>query len=129
MSRIRGKNTRPELIFRSLLHRAGFRFRIHLANLPGCPDIVLAKYRTVVFVHGCFWHRHEGCSLATIPKTREKFWMEKFNKNIARDKDVKLALESENWNVFVVWECELKRNPNDLINRFKEFVKENKYGG
>ena len=123
MSRIRGKDTLPEKRFRSLLHRAGFRFRLHSRKLPGRPDIVLPKYRTVVFVHGCYWHRHKGCRFATTPKTRKDFWLRKFKKNVARDKEVQAILKKENWRVFVVWECELDKNPEKLIDKFQRFVK------
>lgn len=114
MSRIRGKHTTPELTLRSLLHRAGFRFRLHVPGLPGKPDIVLPKYRTVIFVHGCFWHRHEGCSNATTPKTRRQFWQEKFDRTVERDREKQAQLESAGWRVLTVWECELKTNPSNL---------------
>ena len=108
MSRIRGKDTKPELIVRSTLHRMGYRFRLHKRDLPGRPDIVLSKYRTVVFVHGCFWHRHPECTQAYTPKSRLKFWQAKFDDNVTRDAAVKTQLESLGWNVVVVWECEVK---------------------
>lgn len=107
MSRIRSSNTKPELIVRSLLHRMGFRFRIHRKDLPGKPDIVLPKYKTVVFVHGCFWHRHEDCQYAYTPKSRVEFWEEKFKKNIERDNRNRTDLEALGWKVLVVWACEL----------------------
>ena len=110
MSRIRGKNTRPELLLRSLLHRAGYRFRLHAPHLPGRPDIVLPKYRTVIFVHGCFWHRHEECSNATMPKTRTGFWAEKFQRTVERDQQKQAELEALGWKVLTVWECELKQD-------------------
>jgi len=108
MSRISGKNTKPELAVRSLLHRQGFRFRVNRKDLPGKPDIVLKKHKTVVFVHGCFWHRHKGCSDASTPKTRTQFWQKKFDGNVARDKRNVRALRESGWNVIVVWECEIK---------------------
>ena len=108
MSRISGKNTKPELAVRSLLHRQGFRFRVNRTDLPGKPDIVLKKHKTVVFVHGCFWHRHKGCSDASTPKTRTQFWQKKFDGNVARDKRNVRALRESGWNVIVVWECEIK---------------------
>jgi DNA mismatch endonuclease (patch repair protein) len=111
MSRIQGKNTKPELLLRSLLHRAGYRFRLHVPNLPGKPDIVLPRYRTVIFVHGCFWHRHEGCANATMPKSRTEFWAEKFAKTIERDQQKQRQLEEIGWKVLTVWECELKSEP------------------
>ncbi|MBP0621996.1 very short patch repair endonuclease [Cupriavidus consociatus] len=107
MSRIRGKDTQPELALRKVLHRLGLRYRLHGAGLPGKPDLVLPRYRTVVFVHGCFWHRHVGCKIATIPKSNTSFWIEKFERNVARDKRVSLSLREAGWTVLVVWECEL----------------------
>lgn len=115
MSRIRGKNTKPEVKLRSLLHRAGFRFRIHDSRLPGKPDIVLPKYRSVVFVNGCFWHRHEGCKYCTNPSTRKDFWDKKFSDTVQRDRVVKKQLEEAGWDVFVVWECELKNNAEEVL--------------
>ncbi|MFT3756353.1 MAG: DNA mismatch endonuclease Vsr [Pseudoxanthomonas sp.] len=106
MSGIRGKNTKPEMVVRSFLHRAGLRFRLH-AKLPGKPDLVLPKYRTVVFVHGCFWHRHEGCRYATTPTSNVAFWCEKFATNVHRDARVKQQLEDLGWHVLVIWSCEL----------------------
>lgn len=108
MSRIRNRDTRPEMIVRSLLHRMGYRFRLHKKDLPGKPDIVLPKYKTVIFVHGCFWHRHKGCKYAYTPKSRTEFWNTKFEKNIARDKQVRKELKKLGWKVIVVWECEVK---------------------
>jgi len=106
MSGIRGKDTKPELIVRSFLHRAGLRFRTH-AKLPGKPDLVLPKYRTAVFVHGCFWHRHEGCRYATTPASNSAFWQEKFTSNVRRDAKVKQQLEEFGWRVLVIWACQL----------------------
>lgn len=108
MSRIRGRDTGPELAVRSLLHRAGFRFRVNRRDLPGTPDIVLPRYRVVMFVHGCFWHRHRGCRLAYAPKTRKTFWARKFKDNTQRDKKNYAALEKLGWRVIVVWECEVR---------------------
>jgi len=107
MAKIRGTNTKPEVLVRSALHRAGLRFRIHSRSLPGRPDIVLAKHRTVVFVHGCFWHRH-GCALSSEPATRRAFWREKFARNVARDKRTAAALRRAGWRVLTVWECSLR---------------------
>lgn len=107
MSRIRGKNTAPELAVRSLLHRLGYRFRLHSKDLPGHPDIVLPRYRTVIFVHGCYWHRHEGCRFAYMPKSRVGFWRHKFRQNIQRDKKAKKDLQNLGWRVIIVWECEV----------------------
>lgn len=105
MSGIRGKNTKPELIVRRFLHRAGLRFRLH-ANLPGKPDLILPRYRTAVFVHGCFWHRHEGCRYATTPANNALFWQEKFAGNVRRDAQKKQQLEERGWNVLVTWSCQ-----------------------
>lgn len=107
MSRIRGKDTQPELALRKVLHRLGLRYRLHGAGLPGKPDLVFPRYRTVVFVHGCFWHRHDGCNIATTPKSNTPFWLEKFEKNVTRDARVATQLEALGWRVFIVWECEL----------------------
>ena len=110
MSRIKSKDTTPERIVRSFLHRNGFRFRLHVKDLPGKPDIVLPKYKTVVEVRGCYWHRHEGCKDSTTPSTNTEFWQKKFAENVARDKRTEQDLKSLGWNVIVVWECEVKRN-------------------
>lgn len=109
MSRVKSKNTRPELLVRSYLHRHGLRFRINQSKLPGKPDIVLPKYKSVVFVNGCFWHQHPSseCKLARMPKSRVKFWKAKLEGNRERDKKKKAALEQLGWRVFYVWECQL----------------------
>ena len=109
MSRIKGKDTKPELIVRSLLHRMGYRFRLHRKDLPGKPDIVLPKYKTVVFVHGCFWHRHNGCKYAYSPKSRKSFWQKKFQGNIERDKLNQAKVKKAGWQVIVIWECQIKK--------------------
>lgn len=106
MSRIRGKDTRPELLLRRAVHRLGLRYRLHPKELPGRPDLVFPKYHAVVFVHGCFWHRHAGCSIATTPKSNVDFWRAKFEANVARDQRNVASLESLGWRVFTVWECE-----------------------
>jgi DNA mismatch endonuclease (patch repair protein) len=106
MSRIRSRDTGPELLVRSALHRAGYRFRLHSKDLPGRPDIVLPKYHTVVFVHGCFWHRHKGCRFAYTPKSRVAFWNDKFASNIERDRRNSEALRKLGWRVLTVWECQ-----------------------
>ena len=113
MSRIRGKDTGPELIVRKTLHALGFRFRLHRKDLPGRPDIVLPKYSTTIFVHGCFWHRHEGCKYAYTPKSRQEFWKDKFEKNRMRDRGVLCSLQELEWNVKIIWECET-RNSDSL---------------
>lgn len=106
MAGIRGKHTKPELTVRSFLHRAGLRFRLH-AKLPGKPDLVLPKYVTVIFVHGCFWHRHEGCRYTTMPANNAEFWQEKFAANVRRDAKARQQLEEMGWQVLVIWSCEL----------------------
>ena len=103
------RDTRPELRVRRALHSMGYRFRLHRKDLPGTPDIVLPKYRTCIFVHGCFWHRHEGCKKATTPKSNESFWQDKFARNVLRDEESRRALEALGWNVVIVWECETER--------------------
>lgn len=107
MSGIRGRDTKPEIIVRKYLHAAGLRFRLAPKNLPGKPDIVLPKYRTAVFVHGCFWHRHEGCRYATTPATNANFWLNKFQANTARDERTHDLLTEVGWHVLVIWECEI----------------------
>lgn len=121
MSRIKGKNTKPELMVRSLLHKMGYRFRIHRKDLPGKPDIVLPKYKMVFFVNGCFWHRHEGCKYASTPKSRVAFWNNKFKKTIERDKLNYKHLKELGWKVIVIWECETK-TINDLAYRLREYL-------
>ena len=105
MQTVRGRNTGPEIAVRRFLHRAGYRFRLHMSSLPGSPDLVLKRYRTVIFVHGCFWHRHPGCRGTTTPKTRHSFWEAKFEANIKRDTAAIEALEALGWRITVVWEC------------------------
>jgi DNA mismatch endonuclease (patch repair protein) len=121
MSRIRARDTQPERAVRSMLHRMGYRFRLHRTTLPGKPDIVLARYRTAIFVHGCFWHRHEGCQFAYTPKSRKGFWLRKFESNVKRDINVKKELSKLNWHVVTVWECEL-RSPDRLSMRLDVFL-------
>lgn len=104
MSGIRAKNTKPEILVRKLLHRRGFRFRLHVRNLPGKPDIVLPKHRAIVLVHGCFWHGHD-CQLFKLPATRPEFWKEKIKSNRVRDNQIRALLLSSGWRVAVVWEC------------------------
>jgi DNA mismatch endonuclease (patch repair protein) len=109
MAGIRGKDTRPELGLRRALHARGFRYRLHCERVQGKPDLVLPRYRAVIFVHGCFWHRHEGCRFATIPATRREFWQSKFETNAARDATVRRRLLESGWRVGIVWECALRR--------------------
>lgn len=124
MSRIKGRDTRPELKVRSLLHRAGFRFRLHSKELPGRPDIILPKYQAVIFVHGCFWHRHAGCRNATLPSTRHTFWKEKLEGNVVRDERNQAALEATGWSVFTVWECELKADAESVVHYLANKLRE-----
>ena len=113
MAAIRAKNTKPEIIVRKYLWSHGFRYRLNHPRLPGKPDIVLRKYRTCIFVNGCFWHKHEGCKYFVVPKTRTEFWMNKVNRNQERDIEVKKKLASMGWHSITIWECELKPNKKD----------------
>ena len=125
MSRVGSKNTKPELIVRSFLHRLGFRFKIHEKNLPGRPDIVLPKHRCVVFVNGCFWHRHKGCPRASMPTTRVDFWQSKFERNISRDQKNLCLLKKAKWKVCLVWECEIdkiSRRTEKLLELANEII-------
>jgi DNA mismatch endonuclease (patch repair protein) len=119
MSSIRGGDTRPEIAVRSILHRAGFRFRIHDRTLPGTPDIVLRKWNAVIFVHGCFWHRHEGCRMAATPASNSAFWLEKFRANVARDARNRDALRSGGWRVLVIWECAVPHSGDAAFARLE----------
>lgn len=121
MSRVKGRNTAPEKNVRSLLHRMGYRFRIHLKNLPGNPDIVLPRHRKIIFVHGCFWHGHQGCSRAKRPASNVDFWNHKIDKNIERDISVREKLESLGWKVLVVWQCGI-RDKEALQIQLKDFM-------
>ena len=118
MSSVKNKNTKPELLVRSLLHKNGLRFRLHRKDLPGSPDIVLPKFKTAVFVHGCFWHGHD-CPKGRRPETNKNFWNEKLDKNINRDKSNYSALHEIKWNVEVIWECEAIPATKKLIKRLK----------
>ena len=122
MSRVRNKDTRPELFVRRLIHKAGFRYRLHVSKLPGRPDLVFPGRKKVVFVHGCFWHSHSGCQNARVPKSRADFWMSKLESNKERDERNMHALMDEGWDVLVIWECEL-RDP-ELLNRIKDFLEQ-----
>ncbi|WP_421836920.1 very short patch repair endonuclease [Novosphingobium sp.] len=115
MSRIRSRDTGPERTLRSMLHRAGFRFRLHDRSLPGTPDIVMKKYRAVILVHGCYWHRHEGCRNATTPSSRIEFWQEKFAATVMRDERNIEALKELGWKPIVVWECDLNKRPEHVM--------------
>lgn len=123
MSRIRNRDTTPELAVRSLLHKEGYRFRLHRKDLPGTPDIVLPKYKTAIFVHGCFWHRHKGCKYSYTPKTNVEFWNKKFQDNLLRDKKNLKELEAEGWRVLIVWECETS-STSELRKRIDMVLKE-----
>jgi len=108
MSKIRSKDTKPEILVRKFLHSKGFRYKLHVKDLPGKPDIVLPKYNSVIFVQGCFWHGHLGCRNFVIPKTRTEWWTNKINKNIARDQDSSRKLSEAGWKIIEIWECDLK---------------------
>jgi DNA mismatch endonuclease (patch repair protein) len=125
MSRIRGTHTTPEKVVRSVLHRMGLRFRLHGRGLPGRPDIVLRKHSAIVFVHGCFWHRHQGCRNCTTPTNRRKWWLEKLNGNAARDRIHARALRKLGWKVLVVWECETEKPefPERLAVQMQRFLR------
>lgn len=120
MARVRQKGTTPELQVRRALTRLGYRYRLNARKLPGSPDIVLGRIRTVIFVHGCFWHRHPGCRASSVPKTNAEFWRVKFTRNIERDREKSKALEALGWRVIVIWECETRSLDalNDLLCRY-----------
>lgn len=122
MSKIKSKNTKPEKVVRSLLFSLGYRFRLHVKDLPGKPDIVLPKYKTVVLVNGCFWHGHENCKDAGIPKTNSQFWYDKISKNKERDKRVLNELEQAGWKVLVIWECQIN-DKEKLISFISKEIK------
>lgn len=124
MSRIKGKDTKPEMIVRKFIFSLGFRYRVHLKNLPGKPDIVLPKYRTVIFVHGCFWHGHVGCKYFVVPKTRTQWWQDKIDRN--RELDIKNTqlLHQDSWKVITIFECELKPMKRDkTLNKLYQTLK------
>ncbi|NJO33083.1 MAG: DNA mismatch endonuclease Vsr [Rhodospirillales bacterium] len=123
MSRIRSAGTRPELIVRKIAHRLGLRFRLHRRDLPGTPDLVFPKHRAVVFVHGCFWHQHEGCRFAKLPRSRPEYWLPKLARNVDRDAEARRLLEAASWQVLEIWECETRNPPaiEDLLRQFFDF--------
>jgi DNA mismatch endonuclease (patch repair protein) len=121
MRRVPQRDTKPELIVRRALHALGYRFRVHRKDLPGSPDIVLPRYRLCIFVHGCFWHRHDGCRLTTTPATNEDFWRKKFEANMRRDREASDSLRAHGWRVALVWECET-RNAELLNERLKTII-------
>ena len=122
MAKIRSKDTKPEILLRSLLHKSGFRFRLHKKGLPGSPDIVLPKHGTVIFVNGCFWHHHKGCRDGKIPKTRSEWWLAKIERNINRDKKTHRQLRALGWCVLVIWECEVKKKPHKVLSRIERLL-------
>lgn len=121
MSRIRSKNTKPELLVRKFLFANGFRYRLHNKLLPGKPDIVLNKYHTVIFIHGCFWHKHENCKYAYVPASNTNYWLPKLDKNVEKDTYAIKELKKMNWKVLVVWECDLK--PNKQAKNLKKILR------
>ncbi len=121
MSRIRGKDTKPEMIVRSMVHRMGFRYRLHQKNLPGKPDIVLTRHRKIIMVHGCFWHMHKCRYGRVIPKTNTKFWQEKRAGTVARDKCNLRQLRKDDWKVLIIWECQTKK-PEKMVKRIVDFL-------
>ena len=121
MSAIKSKNTKPEIAVRKLLYSMGYRFRLHRKDLPGSPDIVLPKYKTVIFVHGCFWHRHENCKYTSTPKTRQEFWENKFNSNKKRDQKIQKEIIDLGWKFIIIWECEA-RNIQPLEEKLKGYL-------
>jgi DNA mismatch endonuclease, patch repair protein len=121
MARVRSKDTKPELFLRSLVFALGYRYRLHSRRLPGCPDLVFTSRRSVIFVHGCFWHRHSKCALARMPKSRKEFWESKLTANRLRDRRNVRLLAKEGWRVLTVWECELG-DPDELRERVRRFL-------
>jgi DNA mismatch endonuclease (patch repair protein) len=119
MSRIHAEDTKPEVAVRSFIHRKGYRFRLHDKNLPGKPDIVLKKYKTVIFVHGCFWHQHKGCKRASVPKSNMDYWIPKLEGNKVKDRKNRCLLKRLGWTVIVIWECEAEN-----IKKLKKIIKE-----
>ena len=124
MAAIRQTDTKPEKLVRSLAHRLGYRFRLHRKDLPGTPDLVFVSRRKVIFVNGCFWHRHEGCSKAYTPSSRQEFWSEKFETTVARDAKKARELRMQGWTVLTVWECELQSSPEAVLNGINASIAE-----
>lgn len=125
MAGIKGRNTKPELLIRSLLHKKGFRYRLHVKDLPGKPDIVLPKYRSVIFIHGCFWHGHQGCHLFKLPATRTEFWKEKIDRNQMNDLKAVNLLLANSWRICIVWECSIrgaKKDPEKVVNTIIDWL-------
>lgn len=121
MARVGSKDTKPEMTVRRTAHALGYRYRLHARDLPGSPDLVFRGRRKVIFVHGCYWHRHPGCKRASMPSTRREYWQAKFDRNVARDADAEAALREAGWDVLVVWECETK-DPDALASRLSTFL-------
>lgn len=121
MTAVRGRDTKPEMVVRRLLFSMKYRYRLHRKDLPGCPDLVFTGRRKAIFVHGCFWHRHEGCSKTTSPKKRAEFWTEKFDRNVERDRTAEERLAAMGWRSLVVWECQTVA-PDELARRLKTFL-------
>ena len=128
MSRIRAKDTKIEVAVRKYLFANGFRYRKNVKELPGKPDIVLPKYKAVIFVHGCYWHRHQGCKNCTTPSTNTEFWLEKFNTNVENDRKHKEQLETAGWRVLVLWECEIEQDFEPLMESVVSWLKSNQPG-
>jgi len=128
MSKIRGKETKPEILVRNYLFSKGFKYRLHDEKLPGKPDIVLPKYRTIIFIHGCFWHGHPGCKRSKLPATNAEFWEKKLSANIERDKRTIERLKKEGWNIIVLWQCEIssKKKREDRLERLIEEINANR---
>lgn len=122
MSGIKNKDTKPEILLRRYLHLKGFRFRLHVAKLPGKPDIVLPKYNLCIFVHGCFWHQHSGCRYATVPKSNTAFWHDKFLANIKRDDEAISNLLDKGWRLFIIWECGLRKINDQSLEWLPKYI-------
>ncbi len=128
MARVRSKNTRPELIVRRIVHRLGFRYRLHRRDIPGCPDLAFIRKRKLIFVHGCFWHSHPGCALASMPASRPEYWAPKLERNRVRDEQVLSRLRASGWAVMLVWECET-RDTALIADRVISFLADDNAGG
>lgn len=128
MSGIKSKNTKPEMMIRRFLHAKGFRYRLHVRALPGSPDICLPKYKTVILVQGCFWHRHKGCPLSYMPSSNVEKWRAKFKQNVQRDRKNLRALTNEGWRIIILWECGLRNPDSQLLNWLPSIIKHSKSG-
>lgn len=125
MSRIRSKDTKPEMLVRRCLYKNGFRYRLHVKGLPGQPDIVLPKYNTVIFIHGCFWHGHQGCKYFKMPKTHSEWWANKINRNISNDYNAQVSLTKYGWRIITIWECNLRKKTEEgSLNNLPSLIKE-----